>query len=54
MTLMKVDTFSKTKKTGPETELAPYLEHASDAGFDPGNSVRGPRSIQLITYVENQ
>jgi hypothetical protein len=35
---MKVDTFSKIKKIGPETKAGPNLEEASDTAFDPGKS----------------
>jgi hypothetical protein len=35
---MKVDTFSKIKKIGPETKAGPNFEEASDTAFDPGKS----------------
>lgn len=47
---MKVDTFSKTKKIGPETKAVPNFEDASDTAFDPGKSEIYIHSILLIYF----
>jgi hypothetical protein len=43
---MKVDTFSKIKKIGPETKAGPNFEEASDTAFDPGKS-----EIYIYTHL---